>query len=295
MHTFDDLVASGTIEGHVPLGPLTTYRRGGPARWYLRAATPEQLRIVVPEEIPVLVLGRGSNLVVASTGFDGLVVHLTATTEGLEVHDLEITAPGGCPLPVLARRAAAEEVGGFAWFVGIPGSVGGAVRMNAGCHGSDTADVLAQAAVWHLRRGTEDLRTPADLDLRYRHSNLTEDELVLSARFSGVASTTEEEEATMREVTRWRRETQPGGTFNAGSVFKNPPGDAAGRIIDSLGLKGTAIGGARVSPRHANFIEAADDAAPEDVYALMHHVRDEVERRTGIALQPEIRFVGFAP
>jgi UDP-N-acetylmuramate dehydrogenase len=294
MRTFDELLADGRLESDVPLGPLSTYRRGGPARWFLRAESTDDLRIVVPDEVAVLVLGRGSNMVVASRGFDGLVVHLLPTTEGLTIVDVDVDAPGGCPLPLLARRTASEGIGGFAWYVGIPGSVGGAVRMNAGCHGSDTSDVLVEATVWHLRTGAEGRRGPAELDLSYRHSNLTDDELVLAASFRGVPSTPADEEAAMREVTRWRRETQPGGTFNAGSVFKNPPGDAAGRIIDSLGLKGTSVGGARVSPRHANFIEAEDDATPEDVHARMALVRDEVARRGGVELTPEIRFVGFA-
>ena len=294
MHSFETLLADGRVERDVPLGPLSTYRRGGPARWFLRAESADDLRLVVPEEVPVLVLGRGSNMVVASAGFDGLVVHLLPSTDGFAVDGMDVVAPGGCPLPLLARRTAAEGVGGFAWYVGIPGSVGGAVRMNAGCHGSDTADVLAEATVWHLRTGAEERRTPGSLDLSYRHSNLTDEHLVLEAWFRGAPSTVEAEEEAMREVTRWRRETQPGGTFNAGSVFKNPPGDAAGRIIDALGLKGTSVGGARVSPRHANFIEAGEDATPEDVYALMSLVRDEVLRRAGVALAPEIRFVGFA-
>lgn len=294
MHGFEALLAAGRIEQDVPLGPLSTYRRGGPAKWFLRAETADDLRVVVPSEVPVLVLGRGSNLVVASAGFDGLVIHLGPTTEALAIDGLDVGAPGGYPLPLLARRTAAAGIGGFAWYVGIPGSVGGAVRMNAGCHGSETSDVLVEAVVWHLRTGAEDARTPSGLDLAYRHSNLTDDELVLSASFRGTHSTPEATEAEMREVTRWRKETQPGGTFNAGSVFKNPEGDAAGRIIDALGLKGTAVGGARVSPRHGNFIEAGDDASPEDIHALMHLVRETVAREAGVDLLPEIRFVGFA-
>jgi UDP-N-acetylmuramate dehydrogenase len=177
--------------------------------------------------------------------------------------------------------------------VGVPGSVGGAVAMNAGCHGSDTAESLVVASVMNLRTGTIREATPVDLDLSYRHSNLTDDDLVLSAVFSTVASSTSEEEAAMRAVTRWRKEHQPGGTHNAGSVFKNPPGDAAGRIIDDLGLKGLAVGGASVSLRHANFIVAGPDATADDVYALMGEVRSRVAEATGIDLVPEIRFVGF--
>ncbi|NND83680.1 MAG: FAD-binding protein, partial [Acidimicrobiia bacterium] len=210
MRTLDELLAAGKVERDVPLGPLSTYRRGGPARWFLRAESSDDLRIVVPDDVPVLVLGRGSNLVVASSGFDGLVVHLPSSSAGLVIDGVDVDAPGGCPLPLLARRTAAEGVGGFAWYVGIPGSVGGAIRMNAGCHGSDTSDVLVAATVWHLHTGVEDRRGPEGLDLSYRHSNLTDDELVLSASFRGVPSTPADEESAMREVTRWRRETQPG-------------------------------------------------------------------------------------
>lgn len=293
MRSFEALLAAGEIQTEVPLGPFTTYRRGGPAKWYVAVERLADARVVVPEKIPVLVVGRGSNLVVSSHGFPGLVIHLQPIAGAVTVDGHRLVADGGCPLPQLARTASRASIGGLSFFVGVPGSVGGAVRMNAGCHGSETADVLVHADVWHLREGTETQRTPADLDLSYRHSNLTDEELVLGATFEGTASDHAAEESRMREISRWRREHQPGGTFNAGSVFKNPEGDAAGRIIDSLGLKGTSVGGARVSPRHANFIEADADAAPEDVYELMRTVRATVLEREGVNLVPEIRFVGF--
>ncbi len=290
---FDALLGAGLVEADVSLEPFTTYRRGGNAKWYYPATTTEALQVVVPTEIPVLVLGRGSNLVVASDGFPGLVIHVLSTSAEVRTDGLDVEAPGGCPLPQLARRAAEDSIGGLSFFVGIPGSVGGAVRMNAGCHGSEMKDVLGSAAVWHLRRGSLVRRSPTDLDMAYRHSNLTDDEVVLSARLCGQPSTRETEEAAMREVSRWRRRHQPGGTLNAGSVFRNPEGDAAGRLIDSLGLKGLRRGGATVSQRHANFIEADPDATPEDVHDLMRAVQAIVAERSGIRLEPEIRFVGF--
>lgn len=293
MIDLQELVESGVAERNVPLGPFTTYRRGGPARWYLPVSKPEDARIIIPDDVPILVMGRGSNMVVSSSGFDGVVIHLQAGAMQIDVEATRLRADGACPLPQLARRAAREAIGGLSFFVGVPGSVGGAVRMNAGCHGAETKDVLVEAEVWHLRTGAHSRRTPSELGLAYRHSTLSDDELVLSAVFEGVRSDPEREEEAMRSVSRWRKEHQPGGTFNAGSVFKNPEGDAAGRIIDSLGLKGTSVGGARVSPRHANFIEADADAAPEDVYELMKLVREFVAEQTGIELVPEIRFVGF--
>lgn len=290
---FETLLARGSIQRGVPLGPLTTYRRGGLARWYYPVTSTEDMQITVPEEVPILILGRGSNLVVASAGFPGLVMHVQPMSAEIRVEGVELEAPGGCPLPALARGAAEASLGGLSFYVGIPGTVGGAVRMNAGCHGSETSDVLLAADTWDLRRGEGSTRGPQALGLTYRHSVLADEEVVLVARFAGVPSTPVVEEAAMREVSRWRRENQPGGTFNAGSVFKNPDGDAAGRIIDSLGLKGFRLGGAVVSERHANFIEADVDGTPEDVHRLMRTIQQVVEERAGIALVPEIRFVGF--
>jgi UDP-N-acetylmuramate dehydrogenase len=164
--------------------------------------------------------------------------------------------------------------------------------MNAGCHGSETADCLITARVLPLRTGIGEDRSPAALELSYRHSNLADDEVVVSARFRTAPVAPAEAEARIRAITRWRKETQPGGTLNAGSVFKNPAGDAAGRIIDSLGLKGLRIGGVEVSSRHANFFVAGAGSTPEDVHALVVAVRDRVRAATGIDLEPELRFIG---
>ena len=260
-----------------PLAPLTTYKRGGAARWFLDLDGPNDLRgWLIPADLPVLVLGRGSNLVVADEGFPGLVLRLGSGSASIEFDGDDVHAGGAVSLPVLARTVAQADRGGLSWFVGVPGSVGGAVRMNAGCHGSDTAECLVSASIHHLRTGERRDATATDLELSYRHSNLTDDELVLSARFRTRPSTRAEEETEMREITRWRKESQPGGTHNAGSVFKNPEGDAAGRIIDSLGLKGLAVGGASVSEKHANFIVAGAEATSGDIHALMLEVRRRV-------------------
>lgn len=178
------------------------------------------------------------------------------------------------------------------FFVGIPGTVGGAVRQNAGCHGSETADRLLWADVLDMREGSVFRRTAADLDLGYRRSNIAAADVVLAAAFSFRPGPPEEGERLMREITRWRREHQPGGTLNAGSVFKNPPGDAAGRIIDAAGLKGFRVGAVSVSLRHANFFVADDGATASDLYRLIQEVRQRVLALTGIALEPEICLVG---
>jgi UDP-N-acetylmuramate dehydrogenase len=290
------LAAAGLLREQVPLAPLTTYKVGGPARYFLEAGDEAQLvrlaAVLADDPHPVLVLGRGSNLVVAASGFPGLVVQLGPGFADLEVEGGLALAGAGLGLPRLARQLAAAERGGLEFMIGIPGSVGGAVRMNAGCHGSETAEWLVTARVLDLGDGAVSDRTPAELGLGYRHSDLAETEVVVAARFRTVPRSRREAEERMRAVTRWRRDRQPGGTLNAGSVFKNPPGDAAGRIIDSLGLKGLRVGGAEVSARHANFFEAAPGTSPGDVYRLAAEVRRRVREATGIDLEPEIRFVG---
>ncbi len=297
MSTATPLAASGRLRAAVQLGPLTTYRLGGPARWFLEATDEADLiaagEFAAANGLVVFVLGRGSNVVVASSGFDGLVVHLGPAMAGRSIHPGgEVRAGGAAPLPLLARESARAGRGGLEFYVGIPGTVGGAVRMNAGCHGSDTAGCLLAARVVSLTDGAVTERTPADLALGYRHSSLADHEIVVAARFITTAVDPAESERKIREITRWRKETQPGGTLNAGSVFKNPPGDAAGRIIDSLGLKGLRHGAVEVSTRHANFFVADPGATPEDVYLLVADVRRRVEAAIGILLQPELRFIG---
>ena len=304
--TFDELAAAGVVERDKLLGPLTTYKFGGPARLYAEAADEDTLRAVLEarrreggESLPILVLGRGSNLVIADEGFDGLVLRLTGSFIGVDFAGGEgelVTAGGAVPLPRLARASVSRDRGGLEFFVGIPGSVGGAIRMNAGCHGSETADWLVTARVLNTALDTVTERSPTDLDLSYRHSNLVAGDVVLAATFRTVARNRVDGERRMREITQWRRDHQPGGTFNAGSVFKNPPSCPAGKLIDDLGLKGFSIGGAAVSDRHANFFVAADTASAQDVYDLVHEVRRIVAEATGVVLEPEIQFAGtFRP
>jgi UDP-N-acetylmuramate dehydrogenase len=296
-----DLETDGLATAGVTMAPLTTYKLGGPARWFVEARHEADLVRVAaaiaqePEPPEILVLGRGSNVLVADTGFDGVVVRLGDGFSDLSFHDdATVTAGGAVPQPRLARESVRRGRGGLEWFVGIPGSVGGAVRMNAGCHGSDTAQWLVTARIVDLGDGTTSERDPGELGLAYRHSDLGPTEVVTHAVFRTVPRDRAEGETLLREVTRWRRDHQPGGSLNAGSVFKNPPGDAAGRIIDALGLKGLRCGDVAVSTRHANFFVAGPDATADEVHSLVMEVRDRVRAATGIVLEPEIRFVGFA-
>ena len=292
---------AGVVERDKLLAPLTTYKFGGPARFYADVPDEATLRDVLDarrresdDTLPLLVLGRGSNLVVADGGFDGLVIRLGGEFVAVSIDDGTgmVTAGAAVPLPRLARSTVKAGRGGLEFFVGVPGSVGGAVRMNAGCHGSETGEWLDSARILDTETGQITDSTPGDLDHRYRHSNLGPTDIVLSADFRTVARAVAEGERIMREITQWRREHQPGGTFNAGSVFKNPPGIAAGKVIDDLGLKGLHVGGAAVSERHANFFVASPEASAQDVYDLVREVRRRVAEATGIDLEPEIQFAG---
>lgn len=297
MTDVDQLVSSGLVRREVPLGPLTTYKAGGAAAFFAQIDDLDDLEILVQSGLtsgrPVLVLGRGSNLVVADSGFEGLVVKLGGGFSRATVDGERVKAGAAVPLPRLARQAVDAGVAGLEFFVGIPGSVGGAVRQNAGCFGSETVDRLITALIFDLETGVRDERTPSQLDLAYRHSNLRSTELVVSASFQGDRGDIGAGKSRMREITRWRKEHQPGGTLNAGSVFKNPADVAAGELIDRLGLKGTSVGDVSVSEKHANFFVAGPDATAQDIYLLVRQVKDAVFERTGTILEPEIQFVGF--
>jgi UDP-N-acetylmuramate dehydrogenase len=282
----------------VALGPLTTYRVGGSAAVAVEVADPDDLaevaRAVHATGVPTLVVGKGSNLLVADSGFDGLAVLLGAGFAEIGLTATLVRAGAAVSLPVLARRTAAAGLTGLEWAVGVPGSVGGAVRMNAGGHGSDTASTLQRVRVVDLANG-EDGEVPASaLDLGYRRSALTSTQVVVWAEFALAVGDAAAAEAEVRDIVRWRREHQPGGQ-NAGSVFTNPPGDSAGRLIEAAGAKGLRVGSAEVSPKHANFIQADAGGRADDVFALMVEVRRRVAAHVGVVLHPETRLVGFPP
>jgi len=216
-------------------------------------------------------------------------------TEGLRADTPALRAGGAVPLPVLARRAAGGGLAGLEFYVGIPGSVGGAVRMNAGGHGRETVEVLRRAWVLDLLDAdaspTGSERDVAELELDYRHSNLRPSEVVTAAEFTVTRDDPAACEARVAEIVRWRREHQPGGQ-NAGSVFRNPPGDSAGRLIDAAGLKGLRVGGAVVSEKHANFVQADAGATARDVLDLVAEVQRRVAKASGVELVPELHVVG---
>jgi UDP-N-acetylmuramate dehydrogenase len=256
--------------------------------------------VLIGSDLPLCVVGRGSNLLVADAGFCGVAVRLGPgfSSVGLPDRGPAATAPfvvragAATPLPVLARQAADAGWAGLTWAVGVPGTVGGAVRMNAGGHGSDVAGCLRRYTWVDLLReegGTDDA---SRLHFAYRSSSVAASQLVVEAEFDVSRGDAASERAEVAAIVRWRRQHQPGGS-NAGSVFTNPPGDSAGRLIEEAGLKGFRLGTAQVSEKHANFIQADKGGRADDVRALMEHVRRAVFAHCGVTLAAEVRLLGF--
>jgi UDP-N-acetylmuramate dehydrogenase len=314
----------GAVTTNVPFGELSTYRLGGLVAVVIRVTSAAQLEalasVMAVQRPPVLVTGRGSNLLVADSGFAGVVVVLEGDFEMVDLAAAElrggegvelvgadaaesagadgagptVIAGGAVALPVLARRAAGAGLTGLEFFVGIPGTVGGAVHMNAGGHGRETRDVVVGVWVQDLYDTTPPRwLTTDELSFDYRHSVLSDSDVVTAAQFRVRVDEVAACEERVAEIVRWRREHQPGGA-NAGSVFRNPPGDSAGRLIEAAGCKGLRVGGAVVSDKHANFFQAEPDARADDVHALVVAVRRRVVEAFGIDLVPELRMIGFA-
>ncbi len=281
-----------------PLGPMTTYRVGGPAALFVDVETVDDLAVVAEAvrtaagRVPVLVVGKGSNLLVHDDGFVGLALRLGGDFADVDIDGTMVHAGGAVALPVLARQTATAGLTGLEWAVGVPGSVGGGVRMNAGGHGSDIAATLVRVRLLDLRTGEDGVVPAADLDLGYRHSSIRPEQVVCRATFALRPGDADVAAAEIAEIVRWRRDHQPGGP-NAGSVFTNPEGDSAGRLIEASGAKGLRRGTAEVSTKHANFIQADPGGRAADVHALMLEVRDRVRVATGVTLVPETWLVGF--
>ncbi len=284
-----------------PLAPHTTMRVGGPADVFVEVHNLFELRGIVryarSRDIDLFVLGRGSDLVVADAGVGGLVVLVRAV--GQRVDGTHLLADAGLPMARAATVARDAGLSGLEFGLAIPGSVGGAVWANAGAQGSDTRAVLVSAQVV-TADGTEASLGPDELGMGYRETRLKHGppgrpEVVVSATFALSPAAPEAIAARLDDIRSWRRSHQPVGQRSAGSVFRNPEGDSAGRIIDSLGLKGLRVGDAEVSPRHANFIVNVGAATATDVRLLAERVREVVRRERGIDLRYEVEFVGDWP
>lgn len=298
--TLDALVAAGAgrVEEHAPFGVRTTYRVGGTARALVTLANARDLDELGPlieaSGLDVVVLGNGSNLLVADGELDVVVVRLVGDFAELSWRDEEnevlVNAGAGLDLPIAARRLAGEGIVGFEWAVGVPGTFGGAAVMNAGGHGSNMAASVVQVRTW--RAGQSRNWHLHDLDYGYRRSALPRGELVTGVTLSLTRGDPTAAREQLSEIVRWRREHQPGGA-NAGSVFRNPHGDHAARLIEEAGCKGLRVGSAVVSEKHANFIIADPGGRAQDVYELLRTVRERVLTSSGIELMLEHHLIGF--
>lgn len=289
------LAATGArVAVDAPMDKRTTWRTGGPADLLVTASTVDQLagvqRAAHAAGLPVVPVGAGSNLLVADAGVRGIVVQLDGALADTAVEDDRLVAGAGLRLVVLLARAAKAGWPGLEALAGIPGTVGGAIRMNAGTSLGEIADRLVDVDVVHADGRVERLPATA-LGLRYRHSDLPPGAIVARARLrlDGDAAASA---ARAAEFLAKRKASQPLDLPSCGSTFTNPPGDAAGRLIDAAGLKGATIGGAQVSPKHANFLVNLGGATSADLAALVCHVQDVVEARFGVRLVPEFQAIG---
>jgi UDP-N-acetylenolpyruvoylglucosamine reductase len=283
------------IEEGVSVGRFTTFGAGGPARAFARPESVAELEQALAwareRELAVATIGLGSNLLVADAGFDGLVLKLAGELAEARVEGDRLIAGGGAPNAVCLHRARAASLGGFEFACAIPGTVGGGVWMNAGAYGSDWASILDRALVVD-EQGAR-WRTPAELGLRYRHSELRHGQVVATAEFVLGALPEEQIKANVARLQALRKAAQPTNKRTFGSVFKNPEHElSAGRMLEACGLKGHRLGGAQISPRHANFIENADGARAEDAIALMSEARRRAFEQYGVQLVHEVEFLG---
>ena len=291
--------APGGVEADYPLARLTTIRTGGQGDFFARPDNPEALAQVVGwatrEGIEVGVVGSGSNLLIADEGFRGLVVKLDGSLAAIEQDGQRLLCGGGARLPQASAFAARAGLSGLEFGVNIPGTVGGAVKMNANAYGGDLARVLEWVEVT-TPSGTE-RRAPDELGFRYRRSNLGANEIVARASFALSPAEPDSVKATLADMRASRKAAQPSGIKTFGSTFKNPDdpraeGRSAGVLLDEAGCRGLTAGGARFSEKHANFVENMGEATTADVIALMAEGRRRVRERFGVELEPEVQFLG---
>jgi UDP-N-acetylmuramate dehydrogenase len=279
-----------------PLGPLTSFRIGGPAALFVEAEDDgalEAVGVAMGETgVSVAVIGKGSNVLVSDDGFAGIVVRLGRGYRWAGRAGNLLTAGGAMPLPALAGIAMRHGLAGLEFGVAIPASLGGAVKMNAGAHGRSMSEVIERVEVYSLARTTRVSVSAEDAGFGYRRSGLPTDGIVTGATAKLEIGEEEDIRARMDEARDWRRRTQPLAEPNCGSVFKNPDGDHAARLIEAAGAKGLRLGGAHVSEKHSNFIVADPGASSSDVWRLIERVRALVESHAGVRLETEVELMG---
>jgi UDP-N-acetylmuramate dehydrogenase len=288
--------ADSRVHQNFSLAGLTSFRLGGPAALYLEAESHADLAaagLAIRETgIPLLVIGKGSNLLVSDEGFDGLVLRLGRAFRWVARDGDRLTVGASMPLPALSGVALSHRLAGLEFGVAIPASLGGCVRMNAGAHGHSLDEVLESIEIFVVEEGQTRWISAGDAGFEYRDSTLPDGGVVTAAIVRLRPGDPADIRRHMDEAREWRRATQPLAEANCGSVFKNPPGDHAARLVEAAGAKGLAVGGARVSEKHSNFVVAAPGATAKDVYGLITMVQGRVRERFGLELEPEVRLVG---
>ena len=295
------MIAPRGVERDFPLARLTTVRTGGPADHYARPESEDELVELLAwaekEDLAVGIVGSGSNLLVSDEGFRGLVLKLAGELAEFERDGTRVLAGGGARLPSVSAKAAGWGLAGIEFGVNIPGTVGGAVRMNANAYGGELGRVLEWVDVC-TAAGSE-RRSPDELGFRYRDSDIGDREVVARAAFALEQANGDEVKKTMGEMRQKRKEAQPSGIKTFGSTFVNPDdpraeGRSAGQLLDAVGARGLTRGGARLSEKHANFVENTGDATTADILELMAEGRRRVHEATGLVLEPEVQVLGDA-
>jgi UDP-N-acetylenolpyruvoylglucosamine reductase len=283
------------VQPDASLARLTTIGTGGPARYLARPRHEDELRACLEwassEPLPVRVVGLGSNLLVADDGYDGVVLRLEGGLAHITINETRVACGGGASLAAIVRRCTDAGLAGIEFGCAIPGTIGGAVRMNAGAYGSEIRDVLDQAVL--VSAGGRRISDAETLALRYRASNVAGDEVVARATLRLRHAPVAHIRAVVRDLQGRRADAQPRKARTFGSVFKNPPGTpTSGQLLEACGLKGFVIGGARISPKHANFIENMGAATSLDVAALIAEARRRARARFGVELEHEVELLG---
>ena len=285
----------GSLTANAPLAPFTWFRVGGPAQVMFLPADAEDLALLLshlPAEVPVTVVGLGSNLIVRDGGVPGVVIRLGRGFNDVSVAGETVTVGAGVPDVKVARAAADAALAGFAFLRGIPGAIGGALRMNGGAYGGETKDILVQAEA--ISRTGELLRfSNADMGFSYRHCDVPDDVIFTAATFRGTPGDPVAIAAQMNQITQSREASQPIKSRTGGSTFRNPPGTSAWKLVDAAGLRGFTMGGAQVSELHTNFLVNMGGASAADIERLGEEVRRRVKENSGVELLWEIKRIGI--
>ena len=296
-HKLKNVITKGTVLTEEPMSRHTSFQIGGPAEIFVQPATGDEVRQAIclakEEQIPFFVVGNGSNLLVSDDGFRGMIVQIGRNLQEISVEDNVIYAQAGALLSRVSKTALEHGLTGMEFAAGIPGSLGGAVAMNAGAYGGEMKDILTDAEVL-TPDGEIKILSLEELDLSYRHSCIfDEDYIVLSVHLQLEQGDTTVIRNRMDELARARREKQPLEYPSAGSTFKRPEGYFAGALIQDAGLKGYTVGGAQVSEKHSGFVINRGGATAEEVLFLIKQVQKKVKSRFGVTMEPEVRMVGF--